>query len=214
MLLKRALMNALSFNQRVQLALRKQPVVEQRVEVLLRKMLGQVFAEGTKEAALRNLRRRRNRGNESFREQASDDCRGEKVAGLRGIANPGANSGRRHQGAQEQPGLRGALRIDQHLRVRADRENGSAPKARQVERSLHRVAPAAIGVKQWFALRRKLIVKSKYLSRPWRRAQHGDLFLQRLQSGKIDGVILEIDDCGTEQRRRDNATRGEISEDS
>ena len=98
---------------------------------------------------------------------------------------------------KQQPGLGGALRIDKHLRVRADRENGGAPKARQVERSLHRVAAAAIGVKQGFALRRQLLVKSEYLSWPWRRTQHGDLFLQRLQSGKIDGIILEIDNRGT-----------------
>ena len=76
------------------------------------------------------------------------------------------------------------------------------------------MATAAIGVKQRFASRREAFVKSEYFSWPRRRTQYGDLFLQRLQSGKVDGIILEIDESGRKRRRRDKATRGEISEDS
>jgi hypothetical protein len=58
------------------------------------------------------------------------------------------------------------------------------------------VAAAAIGVEQRFASRRQPLVKSEYLAGPRRRAQYGDFFLQRLQRGKTDGIVLEIDDRG------------------
>jgi len=61
---------------------------------------------------------------------------------------------------------------------------------------------------------RQPLVKSEYLPRPWRRTQHGDVFLQRLQSGKVDGIILEIDDGGRKRRRPDDAMGHKISEDS
>ena len=166
-------------------------------------MLGEVLAERAEDPALSKLRRRRDRRNESLREQGSDDRRGEKIASLGRIADPGANSRRRHQGAQQQPGLRGALRIHEHLRVCANREDRGAPKSRQIERRLHRVTAAAIGVEQRLALRGQGLVQSEYLARPWRGTQHGDLFLERLQSGKIDGIVLEIDDRGRKRRRRD-----------
>jgi hypothetical protein len=106
-----------------------------------RQILGKVLSKRAKDAALRHLSGRREHG---LGKQGSHHRIGQNVAGLRRIANPGANRGRRHQRAGQQPGVGHARRIEYHLRVRADRDDGGAPRARHIDRRLHRVTAAAM----------------------------------------------------------------------
>ena len=173
------------FDHRLGLGLGGELRVEQRVEIFARQVC-KVLAKRAKDAALRQLCRRRYRRDHGLGEQGSHHRIGKKVAGLRGIADPGANRRRRHQRAVQETGVGHARRIECHLRVRADGEDRGAPRAGHIDRRLHRVTAAAMGFEQRLAERCQRLVEAEKVARPRRRAQCRDLLFQRLQSVEFD----------------------------
>ena len=151
---------------------------------------------------------------QKLRRTCSPPRLGEKVAGLRRIADPGANGRRRHQGTHQQPRLGGACCELMSI------FGSCQPRGRGCARdSANQVTSASCGIcRNW---RRTRVRQPPPAARQVRislvamaATQHGDLFLQRLQPGEVDGIILEIDDCWRKRRRPDDPMRSEIGEDS